>query len=137
MKLTVDTAAAWDVKFKVWNFMEGHTLFQKSPQTLPIDEQRRIANQRAFVIFNENFYDFDDLALDPKVNLAVCSFEPSMLGKYKIPFDMFPFVLRFLGTERIDHLIRACDDLKIIGCFALTGKSTLSFVYPIYNHYHF
>ncbi|KAL7012582.1 hypothetical protein ACKWTF_014940 [Chironomus riparius] len=130
MKLIVDSTAAWDAKFRVWNFMEGHKLFQKLHQTLSIDEQRRIANQRALVIFNENFYDFDDLALDSKVNSAVSSFEPSMLGKYKIPFDMFPFVLRFLGSDRIDHLIQAVDEMKIIGCFALTeighGSNTQS-----------
>ncbi|XP_070508448.1 peroxisomal acyl-coenzyme A oxidase 3-like [Chironomus tepperi] len=120
MKLLVDSAAAWDAKFKVWNFMEGHPLFQKSHQTLPLDEQRRLANQRAFVIANENFYAFDDLLLDPKVDTALKSFEPSMMGKFKIPYDMFPFVLRTLGNDRIEHLITACNDMKIIGCFALT-----------------
>lgn len=102
--------------------MENQPLFQKSHQTMAIDEECRLAYQRAIVIQNQNFFEFEDLALDPKVNTALSSFDPAMVGKLKIPFDMFPFVLRFLGSDRINHLIDDCFDQKIYGCFALTGK---------------
>jgi acyl-CoA oxidase len=121
MKLIIDSAAAWDMKYKVWNFMENHPLFQKSHLTLPIDEQRRIAYQRALVLFNAKLYDMKDLESVSYFDMAIALYDYCLFVKYKISFDIFPFVLGTLGTERVKHLIKESQELKIYGCFALTG----------------
>ena len=125
MKLIVDSAAAWDINFKVWNFMKGHPLFKKSHETLPLDEERRLAMQRTYVLFNENIYGpqeyFENPELSVKYNTAVKAFDPSLSVKLGLGFGMFPSVLRSIGTERVENIIMDNLEMKNYGCFALTG----------------
>ncbi|XP_070504426.1 peroxisomal acyl-coenzyme A oxidase 3-like [Chironomus tepperi] len=124
MKLIVDSAATWDVKFRVWNFMEGHPLFKRSHETLPMDEQRRLASKQVFTLYNEKLYGMQEYIENPELSVkystAIGAFEPSISVKYGIGFGMFPSVLRSNGTERVEDLIYDNTQMKNFGCFALT-----------------
>lgn len=126
MKLIADSAAAWDLKFKVWNFMEQNPLFKKSHETLSLDEQRRLAQMRVFTIFNENIYGIQNYLetpeLGPKYATAIGSFDPSVSVKQGIGFGMFPSVIQNIGTERVANLVTDNMQMKNFGCFALTGE---------------
>lgn len=87
MKLITDSADAWEVRFKVWEFMQRNELFGRSHETLPLDEQRRLASKRMYAIFNEKIFGMEEYMmkpeLGPKFSSAVGAFEPSISGEMK------------------------------------------------------
>lgn len=61
LKLIIEDQATLELRQKVWNFMETNTEFSRNNRVLSLDEMRQIATRRMFVIFNEKFYDLEQV----------------------------------------------------------------------------
>ncbi|KAG5667018.1 hypothetical protein PVAND_015020 [Polypedilum vanderplanki] len=127
MRLITDPLPVWEVKYKVWDFMQKNPLFGRSHETLPLDEQRKIATKRAFSIFNEKIFSIEQYLETPelgqKFSTAITAFDPSISVKIGIGFGMFPNVIMSLGNERVQDLVMENQRMENIGCFALTEIS--------------
>lgn len=120
----VEDEESWKLRFKVWNFVKEHPLFARSHETLPLDEQRKLATKKMFTLFNEKFYGIEEYLARPdlsgKFNSAMISYDPSVSVKLSLAFGMFPNTLRTLGSERIMSIVGANQNMENVGCFALT-----------------
>lgn len=61
LKLIIEDQATLELRHKVWNFMETNVEFSRDNRELSLDETRQIATRRTFVIFNEKFYDLEQV----------------------------------------------------------------------------
>jgi len=56
---------------RAWKIFESDPLFQHSNETLPLDEQRRIALLRMYKIVESKVFPFEELMSSPRVvNIA-------------------------------------------------------------------
>lgn len=55
--------------------------------------------------------------------MALIAYEPSLAIKGGLSTNMFPVVLRTMGSERLQEYAEAAESGKIHGCFALTEIS--------------
>jgi acyl-CoA oxidase len=124
MKLIVESAESWDIKYKVWNHIEKNPLYTRSHETLPLDEQRRLATLRGYDIYRQRFLDVDKYLENPSLGsslgTAAGSFESTVSVKFGLGFGMYSNVLMSLGTERVQHMVFENQEMKSFGCFALT-----------------
>jgi acyl-CoA oxidase len=124
LRLIVEDADSWDLRFKVWNFVQKHPLFARTHETLPLDEQRHLATKKMFVLFNERFYGIEEYLARPdlsgKFTSSMISYDPNVSVKLSLGFGMFPNTLRTLGSERIMNIVEENQDMGNFGCFALT-----------------
>ena len=61
LKLIIEDQATLELRHKVFSFMETNAEFSRDNRELSLDETRQIANRRMFVIFNEKFYDLEQV----------------------------------------------------------------------------
>lgn len=124
MKLVMGEKDVWALRLKTWNFMEANKSFARSHETPSLDEQRRLASERTFILANERLLDMQDYFEKPelgfKYNCAVGAYDSSIQVKLGIGFGMFPSVVMNLGTERVQDIVYDNQNLKNFGCFALT-----------------
>ncbi|KAG5668840.1 hypothetical protein PVAND_016762 [Polypedilum vanderplanki] len=123
MRLIFDTLQSWELKFKIWNFIKNNEIFDQSIETLPIDEQRKISNQRMFAVINAKLLTIEEYLrnpeLSPKFFSAFGVYDANITGKVLIAFYMFPKVIQSLGNKSVKNLVMETQELKNIGCFAL------------------
>lgn len=124
LRLIVEDEDSWNVRYKVWNFMEKHPLFARSHETLPLDEQRHQAMKKVLTLFNENIYGIEEYLARPdlsgKFTSAMVSYDPNVSVKLSLGFGMFPNTLRSLGSERVMDTVIENQNAENFGCFALT-----------------
>jgi acyl-CoA oxidase len=124
MRLIMDSIDAWELRMKLWTFMENSPIFARTFETPSLDEQRRLASKRVFTLAKEKIIDiamyFEKPELGPKYSTAIGSYDPSIQVKYGIGFGMFPSVVLNLGTERVQDLVYQNQNMENFGCFALT-----------------
>lgn len=124
LRLIVEEIESWDLRYKVWNFMEKTPVFARSHVTLPMDEQRHQATKKAYTLFNEKFYGieqyFERPDLSGKFSSAMVAYDPNVSVKLGLGFGMFPNTLRTLGSERIMNIVFDNQNAENLGCFALT-----------------
>lgn len=124
LRLMIEDEESWKLRYKVWNFVQENPLFARTHETLPVDEQRRLATKKMFTLFNEKFYGIEEYLARPdlsgKFNSAMISYDPSTSVKLSLAFGMFPNTLRTLGSERIMSIVGANQNMENVGCFALT-----------------
>lgn len=109
---------------KLWNFMENSPEFARTLETPSLDEQRRLASKRVFILANEKILDISTYLEKPELGakylIAIGSYDPSIQVKYGIGFGMFSSVIMNLGTERVQDLVYKNQNMENFGCFALT-----------------
>lgn len=126
MRLIADTFEAWDLRFKVWNFVKENRLFSHSHETPSLDEVRRIANARMNAFACENFFGFQSAMEKPELawKLGVCcGTMDRSLSKLGLSYNMFPMTIFAIGTERNFQIIEENQRHENLGCFALTEFS--------------
>ncbi|XP_067620286.1 peroxisomal acyl-coenzyme A oxidase 3 isoform X2 [Eurosta solidaginis] len=115
------------MKHRIWNFMEKHPDFQHSIETPPLDYQRRMANRRCQLLWNQQFYGLSDYIHAPHLSLAlsqgIYSYEAGFAIKYSLSNGMFPSTILSMGTERLAKYAAKIANNEIIGAFALTEIS--------------
>lgn len=127
LRISIEGEDAIRFKDRVWSFFKKHDVFSCSLETLPLDEQRKIAQRRMRVFNTGKFMSLPEIVLDPKLPGAfiesVMGYHTDMSVKYTLNYNMFPSVISGLGTERHQQYVDDINDNKISGCFALTEFS--------------
>jgi acyl-CoA oxidase len=125
--LIVEDEDSWKLRFKVWNFLQNNAMFHEREGQQPIDEKRRIATKKAVTIFHQNFFGPQDYFERPdlysKFTSSLIAYDPSVSVKLSLGFGMFPNTLRSLGTDSIMDIVAENQEIKNLGCFALTEIS--------------
>lgn len=102
-------------------------MFHEREGQQPIDEKRRIATKKAVTIFHQNFFGPQDYFERPdlysKFTSSLIAYDPSVSVKLSLGFGMFPNTLRSLGTDSIMDIVAENQEIKNLGCFALTEIS--------------
>lgn len=52
---------------RAWKIFESDPLFQHSNETLPLDEQRKLALLRMYKIVENKIFPFDEIMANPKL----------------------------------------------------------------------
>lgn len=127
LRLIVEDEEALKLRYKVWNFLQEHSMFHEREGQQPMDEKRRIATKKAVTIFSQGFFGpseyFERPELYSKFSSTLIAYDPSVAVKLSLGFGMFPNTLRSLGTDRILDIVAENQDIKNLGCFALTEFS--------------
>lgn len=120
----IEDEDSWDLRFKVWNFVQKDPLFARTHETLPLDEQRHQASKKVQTLFNQKFYGIEGYLARPdlagKFTSAMISYDPNVSVKLSLGFGMFPNTLRSLGSDRIMNIVFENQNAENFGCFALT-----------------
>ena len=61
LKIIIEDQATLELRQKIWDFMELHPDFARSTKQLDLDNTRKEAARRMFIIFNEKFYDLEQV----------------------------------------------------------------------------
>lgn len=124
LRLIVEDEESWNLRYKVWNFMEKNPLFARTHETLPLDEQRHLATKKMLALFNESIYGVEAYLSRPdlsgKFSSSMIAYDPNVSVKLSLGYGMFPNTLRTLGSERIMDIVFENQDMGNFGCFALT-----------------
>lgn len=124
LRLIVEDQDSWQLRYKVWNFMEKNPMYARSHETIPVDELRHISTKRMHTLFNEQFYKIEDYLSRPdlsgKFTSAMIAYDPNVSVKLSLGYGMFPNTLRTLGSERIMDIVEENQNMGNFGCFALT-----------------
>lgn len=124
LRLIIEDEESWNIRYKVWNYVEKNPLFSRSHETLPLDEQRHLSTKRMFSLFSEKFYGIEEYLQRPdlsgKFTSAMISYDPNVSVKLSLGFGMFPNTLRTLGSDRIMDIVEENQNMGNVGCFALT-----------------
>ncbi|VVC41968.1 Acyl-CoA oxidase/dehydrogenase, central domain,Acyl-CoA oxidase,Acyl-CoA oxidase, C-terminal,Acyl- [Cinara cedri] len=127
MKVFIETEEILRYKMKAWKKFEDDPLFQHSYETLPLDEQRRLAVLRMYKIVESNLFPFDEIIVRPRLSMskivALFQYCPSVAIKVGLTFDMFSNVIFTMDNGRNSDLYQNAQDGKVPGCFALTEVS--------------
>lgn len=115
------------LKHRVWSFMEKHPDFQHETEALSLDQIRQLANKRAHLMWEKQFYGFNEFINTPLLSMAMgqamFSYDFDFSIKYSLSNWMFPSTLLSLGTERLAKYAGQVANGEIIGSFALTEIS--------------
>lgn len=124
LRLIVEDKETWTLMFKTWNFLQSHSMFARTHETLPMDEYRHVTMKRSFVMMNESIFGPADYFAKPclflKYASAVSCYDPCLSGKLFLGFGMFPNTVRTLGTDRVMDIVIENQNMENYGCFALT-----------------
>uniref|UniRef100_A0A8D8LI15 Acyl-coenzyme A oxidase n=3 Tax=Cacopsylla melanoneura TaxID=428564 RepID=A0A8D8LI15_9HEMI len=126
LRVLVEGNELLKLKMSVWKRLEDDVLFQHSPNSLSLDEQRKLAVQRMYRLKAWDIYDYDsllDLNLNSAISIAIIQYDSSLCVKYGLTFNMFMGVLMGLGTEKHFDYAGQAKQGEIGGCFALTEIS--------------
>lgn len=126
LRLQIEGYEALKLKMTVWKKLEDDVLFQHSPTSLSLDEQRKLAVQRMYRIKAWDIYDYEsllDLNTNSAISVAIIQYDSSLCVKYGLTFNMFMGVLMGLGTDKHFKYAQQASQGEIGGCFALTEIS--------------
>ncbi|XP_025200240.1 peroxisomal acyl-coenzyme A oxidase 3-like isoform X2 [Melanaphis sacchari] len=127
MRVFIESEEALRYKMRAWKTFESDPLFRHSNETLPLDEQRRLALLRMYKIVESKVFPFEEIMSSPRLSLAkvVAMFQycPSVAIKVGLTFDMFSNVIFNMDNGRNFSLYEKAQEGKIPGCFALTEIS--------------
>lgn len=126
MRLIVDSEEAWELRFKLWNFMENSSIFVPTHETPSLDETRRLANARMHAVYKQKIFDFNDALERPHLGWKFGSSMGTLdrsLSKSGLGFNMFPSAILSIGTDRNFKIVEENQKLENFGCFALTEFS--------------
>ncbi|CAD7085580.1 unnamed protein product [Hermetia illucens] len=116
------------IKYKIWKILESDPLFAKPKQTLPTDQQKRIAamqmNRMAHLdiapsdVYNLSFQEKTRYLMS--VNEAIHSVCPSLSVKIALGVGLFNNALLAMGTERHMKYYKAAWNREIVTALAIT-----------------
>ncbi|KAG4077499.1 hypothetical protein HA402_002926 [Bradysia odoriphaga] len=111
------------LKHKIWTFMEDHPEFARNNSAQTLDELRQLAVRRHNLIHAQKFWTSLDFIQNPHLDLiyyqALTAYG-DFYAKAALGVAVFTFVLRALGTERLQKYVDACERMEIFGSFGLT-----------------
>uniref|UniRef100_A0A7G3ACZ8 Acyl-coenzyme A oxidase n=1 Tax=Lutzomyia longipalpis TaxID=7200 RepID=A0A7G3ACZ8_LUTLO len=125
MALILDGEDILQLKYKIWNYLSRDPLFAHTNYTLPVKEQRDLAQKRQKKFFQE-FYKiiYDSAHISPKIAktflMALVSYDACFPGKLLLSLELFSGTLRSLGTDALADIIELTKQGKICGTFAVT-----------------
>ncbi|XP_046840854.1 peroxisomal acyl-coenzyme A oxidase 3-like [Xenia sp. Carnegie-2017] len=126
MKKFINGSDILDIKEEIWATLSKDPLFTQSTKGLSVDEKRHLTWLRLKRLIE---YDFmGDVWENPyKVHAftdAVGSINWGLATKYQLQFQMFSILLKRSSRDPlIQEIADKCDNLEIMGCFALTELS--------------
>ncbi|XP_063238468.1 peroxisomal acyl-coenzyme A oxidase 3-like isoform X2 [Bacillus rossius redtenbacheri] len=114
-------------KMRVWNTLEKDPLFQHSPTSLPLDEQRHRAVQQMYRTLEHMFISPDvgmsEMMQGSLLVYCLAYYDPSVSIKLALSFGLFRHAISNLGTARHEQFVKENSEAMISGGFALTEFS--------------
>ncbi|CAH1130846.1 unnamed protein product [Ceutorhynchus assimilis] len=126
LKVFLETEEVIQYQNELYTELQKHADYNQtdSIQTLPFDEQRRIACRQSFIYKSIDLLSISsliqNLKIPPTATRVMMQVSPSSTIKFSVTDSLFVNVIRSLGTTRHDHFINDTEEGNIIGCYCLT-----------------
>eukprot|EP01114_Cavostelium_apophysatum_P005224 TRINITY_DN1598_c0_g1_i4.p1 TRINITY_DN1598_c0_g1~~TRINITY_DN1598_c0_g1_i4.p1 ORF type:complete len:722 (-),score=135.85 TRINITY_DN1598_c0_g1_i4:45-2210(-) len=120
----------YDLRERIYKTLSGDPLFRQPILELNLTrkEMRELCQKQVHRLVEYDFVTEEENSKEPwragsALVTALNAYDTSLSAKFGLHYGMFINCIKNLGTDRHKKYIPLCEQLRIIGCFALTELS--------------